>query len=66
MPPKLREKDAAIYLGLNRVTLRAMRLRGEKAGRAPIPYYRIGVVVYYDRKDLDFYIEKCRIGESQK
>ena len=65
MCDRIREKDAATYLGIRRVTLRAMRVRGEKTGRVPIPFYRMGLLAYYDKADLDEYLRKTRVEASE-
>lgn len=61
MSERIKEKEAALYLGIPRSTLRTMRWNGERRGVIPIPFYRIGVAAYYDKADLDAYLNQCRV-----
>jgi hypothetical protein len=63
--PKIKEKAAAEYLGIPRTTLRTMRIVGEKRGKVPIPFYRFGVAAYYDKADLDAYLERSKVGAGE-
>ena len=66
MTKRIKEKEAAEYLGLPRTTLRTMRINGCKRGNLSIPHYRIGVLTYYDIADLDAYLASCRIDTGDK
>lgn len=66
MTKRIKEKQAAEYLGLPRTTLRTLRVNGLKRGTLAIPFYKIGVATYYDVSDLDAYLAACRVEAGEK
>lgn len=61
----LTETKAADYIGIPRLTLKAMRRKGEKDGSFPLPYYRIGVRPMYMLSDLEQYLESVKTDSYQ-
>lgn len=58
----LDECAAAEYIGMSVSYLRMDRLRGTVGGRTPGPdYYRLGRAIRYRRRDLDAWLETCRV-----
>ena len=55
----LTEKETAEFLDLQPATLRHWRVRE----RGPL-YYRIGGAIRYHRKDLEDFLNECRVGEG--
>ena len=58
----MKEEEAADYLNINRFTFRSWRKKGEKTGRFPITYYRVGMRPMYMKKDLDEFIESVKLN----
>lgn len=57
----LSEKEAAIYLGVSRSTLRHGRSEGERENRmSPPPFVRLGKKIVYLKDDLDAWLAKNR------
>lgn len=55
------EADAAIYLGVSRISLRQGRMEGRRENRMPPPpFCRLGRVIRYLRDDLDKWLEDHR------
>ncbi len=52
-------KQAAARLGVKEGTLAVWAT----TGRYKLPYYKIGRLVYYDKNDLDAFLESRRVGE---
>lgn len=50
---RMSEKEAAEYLGLNRQTLWFWR----KTGKYRVPFRLIGIRAWYEKEDLDKYLE---------
>ncbi len=63
IPRALSECDAAIYLGISRISLRQGRCEGKRENRMPPPpYVRLGRrKIVYLRDDLDSWLEKYRV-----
>ena len=62
----LNEMKTADMLGIARLTLKAMRRKGEKDGSFPLPYYRIGVRPMYMLSDIEEYLEKVKTPAHAK
>ncbi len=56
---RLSRKHAARYIGVKSGTLAVWAT----TGRYNLPYYQIGGLIYYDRNDLDAFLESRRVGE---
>ena len=61
----LNEMKTADMLGIARLTLKAMRRKGEKDGSFPLPYYRIGVRPMYMLSDIEQYLESVKTDSYQ-
>ena len=62
----LRERDAAIYVGMSISYLRQTRMEGNRKGRTPGPaYIKIGRAVRYLIEDLDAWLKENRVTESR-
>jgi len=58
----LSEKEASIYLGVSRITLRQGRCEGRRDNRmAPVPYLKLGRKILYLVEDLDAYLLTYRV-----
>ena len=63
VPRTMSEIEAAIYLGLSRITLRQGRCEGRRENRIPpVPYLKIGRKILYLRSDLDHYLQSFRVN----
>jgi len=60
------EAKTADYIGIPRLTLKAMRRKGAIDGSFPIPYYRIGVRPMYLVEEVDKFLENARMDAYQK
>jgi excisionase family DNA binding protein len=56
---RLTRKQASNHLGVKEGTLAVWAT----TGRYSIPFYKIGRLVYYNRNDLDAFLESRRVGE---
>jgi len=54
---KLNTREAAEYLGVTKATLETWRC----TKRQNVPFYKVGSRVWYDRADLDVYLDTCRV-----
>ena len=65
MSPTLKEKEAAIYIGMSRSFLRQSRMTGLRKNRvfAP-PFIKAGRAVRYLRVDLDAWLQKFRVDNG--
>ena len=61
MSKKIRNDDAAQYLGLHPQTLKTSRATGKLNNRPAPPYYKIGKNIFYDPDELDEYVADCRV-----
>lgn len=62
----LKEKDAAIYIGMSVSFLRQSRMEGNRKGRTPAPpYIKIGRAVRYLVDDLDSWLIENRVSHSR-
>jgi hypothetical protein len=60
----MNETQAALYLGVSRISLRQGRCDGRRANRMPpVPYVRLGRRIVYIQTDLDAYLEEHRVKQ---
>lgn len=62
-PRGMSEREAAIYIGVARISLRQGRCEGKRDNRMPPPpYVKIGRKILYLRDDLDRWLETYRVS----
>jgi hypothetical protein len=63
VPRTLSEREASIYLGISRITLRQGRSDGRRENRMPPPpYIKVGRKILYLKSDLDEYLLMFRVS----
>jgi predicted transcriptional regulator of viral defense system len=55
----LSEREASIYTGLHRNTLRVLRTEGSKKGR--LNYYKVGKKILYVESEIDNFIKLHKV-----
>ncbi len=64
---RVKEGEAARYIGMSCMYLRISRCEGHRQGRTPgPPYYKIGRSVRYDLADLDRWLEQRRVDPGSE
>ena len=62
-PRGMSESEAAIYIGVARISLRQGRCEGRRENRMPPPpYIKLGRKILYLRDDLDRWLEMYRVA----
>jgi hypothetical protein len=61
-PMVLNEKEAAIYIGMSTSFLSKDRIEGI-VPQGP-PWIKVGRAIRYSVKDLDIWLEKCRVRRN--
>jgi hypothetical protein len=65
MSTTLKEKEAAIYIGMSRSFLRQSRMTGPRKNRASAPpFIKAGRAILYLKADLDAWLQKLRVDQS--
>ena len=62
-PRGMSESDAAIYIGVARISLRQGRCEGRRENRMPPPpFIKLGRKIIYLKDDLDRWLEMYRVA----
>lgn len=63
----LSPKDAAQYIGVSIATLNRWRYsNGIQLEVIPPHYYKVGGRIFYQRRDLDSFLERCAVTSLDK
>lgn len=67
MNTALKEKEAAVYIGMSRSFLRQGRMNGSRLKRVPTPpFIRMGRAIRYLQTDLDAWLQELRVEQIKK